>query len=124
MKERKETRVCNCGAPLHWTFLFDGAEYFCMNCGASYGMLGAGRDVSETVETRARQQVAGDVFKVLRGHLWGSGEFTRSNCKKCKEGKDMYHTDHATKYERTKNDVAEKILKAIKGSLSPSKKNN
>ena len=94
MKKQKETRVCDCGAPLHWTFLFDGAEYYCMNCGEKYGMLGAGKDVPETTETKATQKVADAVFKSLRKYLLGSGGYTKNKCKKCKEGNDRYHTYH------------------------------
>ena len=117
MKE-KTTRVCGCGAPLHWTFLYNGAEYLCMNCGANFGMLGADQEVPITNETKANQKVAQEVFKALRKHLWGSGGFTRSNCKKCKERKGEYHPQHATKYEEARVEVAGKMLKRLKGYLN------
>jgi len=117
-KEKKEVRVCDCGAPLHWTFLFDGAEYFCMNCGRTGGMFGTGKDVPQTVETRAQRMVANDVFKALRKHLHGSGNFSRTNCKKCKSDRGYSHTQHASKYELKKNEVANSILDSIQGSFN------
>ena len=119
MKKIKEIRVCDCGAPLHWTFLFDGAEYFCMNRGAIEGMLGAGKMVECTPERTARQKVTTDVFKTLRKHLIGSGGFTKSNCKKCKEGKDKYHTQHLTESEKEREKIATHILNSLKGSILP-----
>lgn len=117
-REKKETMVCECGAPLHWTFLYHHKEYFCMNCGAKYGMLGAGMDVEETVETKANQKIASNVFGVLRKYLIGDGGFTKSNCKKCKNRKDRYHTQHLSKREIAENEIAEKMLKKIRGYYS------
>ena len=111
----EEIKVCDCGAPLHWTFLYNGQEYFCMNCGAGGGMFGTGKDVLLTVERKARQKVAGDVFKALRKYLFGDGCFTRNKCKKCREGKDTYHTQHTTKYEKAKDNAAQKMLNALHG---------
>lgn len=114
-REIKKIKVCDCGAPLHGTLLYDFKEYFCMNCRNTYGMLGAGKNVPLTRKRKAREKVADDVFQALRKHLLGSGSFTRSKCKKCQEGKDKYHTDHLTKYEKAKNDEAKKILNRLKG---------
>lgn len=122
MEEKVQIKVCECGAPLHWTFLFAGAEYFCMNCGANSGMLGAGKNVDRTTERVARQKVATDVFKALRKHLIGSGGYTKSNCKKCKEGKDRYHTYHLTEMEKVRDKTAKKILNSLKGKLAPKNK--
>jgi len=115
MKET-EIRVCDCGAPLHWTFLYAGAEYFCMNCHRMYGMLGAGEMVLQTTERRARQTVADSVFKALRKYLIGSGGYKKENCKQCNE-RDEYHTQHLTEYERLKDRIACNILDGIKGTL-------
>lgn len=111
--KKQEIRICECGGPMMWTFLFDGAEYFCLNCHGSFGMLGAGKVVPLTPELKARQRVANDVFKALRKHLMGSGAYQRTDCKKCKNS-DEYHPHHATAYEKAKNDEAKKILKVIK----------
>ena len=118
-KTKKEIRVCGCGAPLVWTFLYDGAEYFCLNCQSTGGMFGTGKDVPATAETRANEKVVQDVFKALRKHLWGSGGFTKSNCKKCRANTERfhYHPHHASKYERLKNEVADRMLDALKGSI-------
>lgn len=110
---KKEIRVCDCGGPLIWTFLFDGAEYFCLNCHRSMGMLGAGRVVPLTVELKAQQKVAKDVFNSLRNHLMGSGAYQRTDCKKCKNSSE-YHPRHATKYELAKNDAAKRMLNVLK----------
>lgn len=113
-KGKEQVRMCSCGAPLHWTFLYNGAEYYCMNCGYTAGMLGAGEMYDETTERRAARKVAKDVFKSLRKHLHGDGCFQRTKCKKCQNSNE-YHPRHATKYEKAKNEVAVKILDSLRG---------
>lgn len=43
-------RVCSTdGAPLVWTFEFKGAEYVCMQCGRTEGMLGKRAEMTPTM---------------------------------------------------------------------------
>jgi hypothetical protein len=110
----KEIKICNCGAPLLWTFLYNGAEYFCLNCGYMAGMLGAGENVEATTELKADRKVVEKVFKALRPFLIGDGCFQRTNCKKCKETGE-YHPQHLTKRQEAENKIAEKILAHLNG---------
>ena len=111
---KKEIKICSCGAPILFTFLYNGAEYFCMNCHSSEGMLGAGKNVDSTIELRAESKVVNKVFKSLRPFLIGDGCFQRTGCKKCK-GTGEYHTQHLTKREKTENQIAEKMLNQLNG---------
>lgn len=96
--------------------MFAGAEYYCMNCWFTGGMFGSGDDVEVTTERRAIEKVSQDVFKVLSKHMWGSTAFQREGCKKCKTS-DEYHPLHATEYENAKNEVARRIMKALRESI-------
>ena len=112
----EKIKVCsNCQFPLLWTFLYDGAEYYCMNCQSSVGMMGAGDDVPVTAELKAKYRVAKDVFGALRKHLLGGGRFTRRTCKKCREGIDPYHGSHLTEKEKQRDKVADLFLDALAG---------
>lgn len=111
---KKELKICNCGAPLLWTFLYRGAEYFCLNCGHTAGMLGAGINVEATIKLKAERKVVEKVFKTLRPFLIGDGSFWKDKCKKCK-GRKEYHTSHLTKREKAEIKIAEKILNHLKG---------
>ena len=117
-KEIKEIRMCGCGGALHWTFLFAGAEYYCMNCGFTGGMFGSGEIVELTTERKAINKVSADVFVALRKHLWIDPCFQRTNCKKCKESNE-YHPQHATEYEKARREVAWKLLEGLRDSLTP-----
>jgi len=109
--KNKEIKVCsNCQFPLLWTFLYQGAEYYCLNCQSSVGMLEAGGDVPVTTELKAKYRVAKDVFGALRKHLLGGGRFTRDTCKKCRDGIDQYHGSHLTEKEIQQDKVADLFL--------------
>ena len=108
---KKEIKLCrNCQFPLLYTFLYDGAEYYCLNCQSSVGMMGAGNDVPVTPELKAKYRVAKDVFGALTKHLLGGGRFTRDTCKKCKVGIDPYHGNHLTEEEKQQDKVADLFL--------------
>lgn len=111
--KQTQIKVCyDCGFPLLWTFFVDGAEYYCLNCGRSTGMLGGGNDVPITPELRARQRIAKDVFKALRKHLFGSGRYKLGRCKKCKTSE--YHFQHITQKEVECDRFADELLKRLK----------
>ena len=113
-KQMKKIKVCyNCGFPLLWTFLYDDAEYYCLRCGSCTGMLGGSKDVEETKELRAQYIVAEKVFEALKPFLIGVGCYKKDKCKKCKEGKDEYHTQHLTELEKEKNKIADEMLKDL-----------
>ena len=104
MKKGKQIKVCEfCSKPLIWTFLYAGAEYYCLDCSGRWGMLGAGEDVDVTTKLRAESKVYNDVFKSIEKHYFGTGSFTKKNCEKCKSGNDRCHTQHATEYEKEKS---------------------
>lgn len=55
--EIKKIKICDCHnyrVPLIWTFAFVGAEYWCPYCGATRGMLGAGKNIPITKELYER----------------------------------------------------------------------
>ena len=108
----KEIRVCNCGGPLMWTMHVAYAEYYCMHCGDSFGMMGSGKDVEETPELRHRQKLYSRVFKTIRKDLLPNCKFGRVGCKKC-VGSDRNHLAHATKSELAKSEQAYELLKQI-----------
>ena len=106
---KAKIKVCsNCQFPLLWTFLYDGAEYYCLNCQSSEGMMGAGDDVLATPELKAKYRVAKDVFGALRKHLLDGGRFKRATCKKCRV--DRYHGSHLTEKEIQQDKVADLFL--------------
>jgi len=114
-KDKQMITVCRkCRHPLLWTFLFDGAEYYCLNCGGKTGMMGGGDDVEATVKLKAQQRVYKGIFGSIRGYALGSGRFQRITCKRCKD-RNEYHGLHTTEFEREKDKVASLFLDRLKG---------
>jgi len=114
-KEIKQIIVCTrCKIPLIWTFLWAYNEYYCINCGGHWGMMGAGDRVDLTPELKAQNKVILRVWKSLRFNLLGRCSFGRSNCKKC--AGSYNHRDHLTKSEIRKDKLATSMLKKLIGA--------
>lgn len=112
---KQEIKVCDdCRIPLIWTFKWRGFEYYCINCGGHWGMLGAGENVGLTPELKKQNKVIKRVWKTLAHHLLGDGGYTRIKCKKCLV--DRYHHDHLTKSEIRKDRLAMSMLKKLRGA--------
>jgi len=103
----KQIRCCTCGNPLISTFIYSGAEYYCIDCGSSYGFFDGYKDVDETQELNKRGEENLKWFLDIRKDLIGGGMKIRG-CKKCDEG--GYHLHHASDDEIKKHKEAEKKL--------------
>jgi len=101
-KEEKITVCTECKIPLIWTFLWAYNEYYCINCGGHWGMMGAGDYVKLTPELKAQNKVILRVWKALRFNLLGRGSFT--------------HGQHLTKSEIRKDKIATTMLNKLEGA--------
>lgn len=119
-KYEKTIRVCDeCSIPLIWTFAFAYKERYCLNCGASGGMLGTGKDVPATREIIFQKKLVDAVWGVIysrKGLVPSSSQ--RTNCNKCKKSSE-YHIKHLTKIEQEDNEIARNYLDQFKGFLNP-----
>jgi hypothetical protein len=113
---KKEIKICDyCATPLIWTFLFPYKEYYCLNCGRTWGMLGAGKNVEITKELILKRNIAETIFKQLHGKGWLLPQSTYGYTK-CKVEKNCRnHNEHLTKKEIEWNEVAWKMLEQVKG---------
>jgi hypothetical protein len=88
--------VCSCGYPLLFTMAFPGFEYYCLKCGAKYGMAGVDQIVN-TPELIAELKKAEEFFNAVRGKIFFPG--TRvTECDKCRKN-DEDHVVHMSKEE-------------------------
>ena len=95
--------VCNCGAPLISTFMFSGAEFYCIECGSHFGMFGVERK-QETPELKKRlKKNEAKWEKMKKGLLTGGVMFTW--CDTCSKTNEP-HLNHATKEEITAHEQA------------------
>lgn len=111
-QDNREITICrDCGTPLLWTFRWAYKEYFCMNCGGTWGMMGAGISVEETPELKLKYRIVKRIWDSLYkgGLLLPVSRYTRKDCKKCEAGGD--HNDHLTKREIRNNKIGERLLK-------------
>lgn len=118
-KEKREIRVCNeCGVPLIWTFAFPYCERFCLNCGATGGMLGTGIDIPTTRELIFQKRLVDAIWKVIYSHkgLLPNGRFGRSGCKK-DNGSCNDHRAHLSKTEIEWDEIARKYLERFEGVI-------
>ena len=116
--------VCGrCEEPLVWTFMFDGAEYYCPCCGLTAGAFGGEtEEVDETPELKRREKIISDYFKKLRDDIIPA-RCQYKNCKKCDADRNSYHIDHASKKAVEKSKKAKEELfahKVIYTLLAPS----
>src|SRR5260221_945059 len=119
-RQEKTIKVCgDCQVPLIWTFLFPYNEYYCLNCGGKWGMLGAGKDVSVTKELLLKQAIAEAVFKQLYGKnkLLPKGQYGYTKCKVQQSCHN--HNSHLTKSEVKWNEQGWKMLEQVKGMFTP-----
>lgn len=102
--------ICNCGAPLVSTFMFSGAEFFCVECGNSLGMLDADR-VEETPAMRKRADRNKKKFdSISDGLLTGGVMFV--SCDTCTKTSEP-HINHATPLEIAKHKAALKKVEEL-----------
>ena len=115
-KSPKTIRVCDeCKAPLIWTFAFAYKERYCLNCGASGGMLGTGEDVLATRELIFQKRLVDAIWGVIYGKKGlVPSDSQRTNCKKCRSSSE-YHIKHLTKTQKKDNEVSRNYLEKLKG---------
>ena len=120
IKQIKTIRVCDeCGVPMIWTFAFDGAERYCLNCGIKGGMFGTGKDVPVTRELIFQNKIVQALWGIIykgKGMIPHSSQ--RTNCKKC-SGSHYPHYTHLTKAEKEWDKIARDYLGKLQGFLSP-----
>jgi len=108
----KEIMVCNDHeAPLIWTFMFTGAEYFCMAGNHAGGMLGTGHRVPLTPELKEQYSLYKRRWGQLRRHIVVS-RFWLKGCDRCADGKGSAHIDHLTDEEKRRSKMALAKLEA------------
>lgn len=109
MSDKKKIAICSCGAPLIYTFMFSGAEYFCIECGSKYGMFDTeSTEVTPALKKRSTANKA--KWSAISADLLTGGVMFRS-CTKCDKGDS--HLSHATPEEVKKHEKALKKLREI-----------
>lgn len=103
-----------CGTPLVATFVFSGAEYYCVRCGSTYGMF----DVPRKIETPALREERGRNIEAFDSVAKGAiaRNSLHHDCEKCNApGKpDGYHHQHATSEQAA---ASEEAYAALKGGI-------
>jgi hypothetical protein len=114
MQNKKQITICsNCKIPLIWTFKWAYNEWFCINCGGHWGMMG--RDSTElTPELKVQDKVIQRLWKVISFNLVVRGAYGRDDCKKCNGG--FTHHTHLSLSEKRKDKLATSMLKKLKGA--------
>ena len=107
---KHDIAICDCGAPLIYTFAFSGAEYYCIECGSTHGMFEIGR-AKNTPKLAQRLKQNEKKFEVARKGLLSGGVMFR-NCKKCDKTNEP-HLRHATKKEVAAHEAAIKRLNEL-----------
>lgn len=102
--------ICYCGEPLISTFMFSGAEYFCVRCGASLGMFDT-ESKEMTPELRKRAEANEKKWHSISKGLLTGGVMFR-NCDTCSK-ENTPHLNHATQEELQAHKKALKKLERI-----------
>ncbi len=95
----------HCGTPMVRTFMFSGAEFYCVKCGNTEGIFG-GIDINETDELLKEWKENEKLFqKIADDYIPKGGMFL--NCEQCKREE---HLLHASQEDIKKSDEAYKLL--------------
>lgn len=95
--------VCGCGAPLVSTFVWDGYEFYCVECGRHFEFFGP-RSAPATDELVARHAALDAEFRALAADTITPGAKLHG-CDQCSAGAGS-HLAHATADERKRSEVA------------------
>lgn len=115
---KDEIRVCrDCQIPLIWTFFWAYNEYFCINCGGHWGMMGAGDRVPKTPALRRQMRQLQKLWDSIKISLVPFSSYKKNNCKKCQT--EDNHRRHLTPSERIKHKAVLRVLKNLEGVFSP-----
>ena len=66
-----------CGTPLVATFVFSGAEYYCVRCGSTYGMFDVPRKIETPALREERERNSAAFDSVAKGALHFSQSWWR-----------------------------------------------
>lgn len=98
-----------CQEPLVSTMMFRKAEFYCVNCGATYGYLEP-VPATETPELLSRMDANRTEFENLaKGHI-GDGAYHMDDCETCRT-KHEPHLYHATPEELAEDQAARARLR-------------
>lgn len=99
--------------PLIWTFAFNGAEYFCIECGGAFGCFEAASIEGTPGLERLAKEYEDHHKPKLSAVTWRVCWLKR--CKKCKGGTPgNYHAKHLTKKEQKQLEEAQLWLDGIR----------
>ncbi len=108
MDEEKKIAVCYCGNPLIYTFAFSGAEYYCLDCGNTFGMFDTDRKTA-TSELIKKLKADTRKFKTVNKHLLSGGAMIR-DCEICSRESEP-HIYHCSEEEKKNHQKAMAKLK-------------
>ena len=92
-----------CNKPLVPTLMFSYAEFYCLHCKSTYGMLEAPQSVEVTEELNDIRTAQKKQFQELSKDCVPRGcKFQK--CEQCQKG--GYHSEHMTDEERRASDAA------------------
>ena len=96
-KEADKINICiQCGTPVVGTMKFSGAEWLCVNCGQTMGMLNT-LIVESTAELVRQMNSAHARWNQYKNRIIGEGA-QKLSCDKCHG--DEKHAEHATEEEK------------------------
>lgn len=98
------------GAPLISTFVFDGAEYYCVECGYAFGMFEQER-VEWTQELQDKHDALLAEVAPLLAQVVVRGS-RLDNCTRCNTAGLGDHSEHATDAQRAASNTALETLVA------------
>lgn len=114
-----QTITCckRCKTPLVWTYIYPGAEQYCIECGTSFGFLDGGKIERKATPgmIKRKEQVDKQFKKAVEGYAYGG--CTYDNCHRCQnptEPNDKYHIWHLTDDEKKAHAAAMKRLERLK----------
>lgn len=96
-----------CGTPLVATYLFSGAEWFCVECRSTRGLLNVPERLEYSSAAKAESEENRQRFRAIAKDFIPFG-CRLDGCAKCESGED--HRDHITDEEREASDEAVRRL--------------
>lgn len=101
-----------CSKPVVWTFMFSGAEWYCLFCKWRGGMLFAERKPHHWKTKQLKEKIEAEFNRIRKSIIpptaWMKG------CAKCEEGKE-YHILHVSSDLRKESEAATKELEDWNG---------
>ena len=120
MSQTKDIKICprcqqhhDTQEPLISTFMFMGAEYYCLWCGWTGGIFD-GERVKRTKELAYKDKLYKAIFRLLQKDIWFPGAY-KADCPKCASPRtaENYHCNHA---DKDKHRIAHETLNRLTGT--------